>query len=80
MIIERGEGDLLTARVDALVTDQHRGGHGQGPRLAVRGELPAGLQGWRGRLGGLDWAAVKPLIVEALARLPKGRALLFEPV
>jgi len=29
--------------------------------------------------GGLDWAVVKPLILDALADLPKGRVMLFEP-
>jgi O-acetyl-ADP-ribose deacetylase (regulator of RNase III) len=29
--------------------------------------------------GGLDWAVVRPLIIETLADLPNGRVLLFEP-
>jgi len=29
--------------------------------------------------GGLDWTVVRPMIVEALASLPNGRVLLFEP-
>lgn len=148
MIIERGQGDLLAARVDALVNPVNTVGvMGKGLALQFKkafpdnfaayeracktGEVEVGRMyvvrrvgspkliinfptknHWRDPsrieyvrdglldlaeqirqlgiesiaipplgcgLGGLDWAVVKPMIVETLASVPTGRVLLFEP-